>query len=86
MQIVIERIFGIVKRKFHLLISAPKFNLKTQARILPAITVVFNLVHVHKHEDGSMSISSCVHHQPVPQPSDLRSLFIDEESKRAQAK
>lgn len=85
MRNAIERIFGVVKRKFHLLISAPEFNLKTQARIPPAIAALFNFVRVHKHEDGSMSMSSRAHHQPAPQPSDLRSSLTDEESKRAEA-
>jgi hypothetical protein len=44
---VIECIFGVVKRRFRLMVAAPEYSLETQAKIIHAICVLHNFIHVH---------------------------------------
>jgi hypothetical protein len=48
---VIERIFGVVKRRFRLLVVAPEYNLETQAKMVPAICVLHNFIRIHDIDD-----------------------------------
>lgn len=84
MRNAVERIFGVVKRKYRLLVASPEFNLGTQARIPPAIACLFNFVRVHNPATGSILASFHPHIQPAPSPTDLRDGLSDEESKRAE--
>lgn len=40
----IERFFGVVKRRFRIVGSAPEYNLQTQARIIHAICALHNFI------------------------------------------
>jgi hypothetical protein len=51
MRNVIERIFGVVKRRFRLLVVAPEYDLRTQAKMVPAICVLHNFIHIHDNDD-----------------------------------
>jgi hypothetical protein len=48
---VIERIFGVVKRRFRLLVVAPEYDLATQAKMVPAICVLHNFIRIHDMDD-----------------------------------
>lgn len=48
---VVERIFGIFKRRFFLLIHTPEFDLRTQAKIVAALAVLFNFIRIHDPDD-----------------------------------
>lgn len=48
---VIERIFGVVKRRFWLLVVAPEYTLGTQAKMVPALCVLHNFIRVHDVDD-----------------------------------
>ena len=48
---VIEQIFGVVKRRFRLLVVAPEYNLTTQAKMVPAICVLHNFIRIHDVDD-----------------------------------
>jgi hypothetical protein len=48
---VIERIFGVVKRRFRLLVVAPEYDLRTQAKMVPAICVLHNFIRIHDNDD-----------------------------------
>ncbi|EIM83130.1 uncharacterized protein STEHIDRAFT_63960, partial [Stereum hirsutum FP-91666 SS1] len=37
---VVEHIFGVSKRKFHLSVCKPEFSLETQAKIPPALAAL----------------------------------------------
>lgn len=50
-QNVIERIFGVVKQKFRIMIAAPEYSLEKQAKIILAICVLHNFIRVHDPED-----------------------------------
>ena len=48
---VIERIFGVVKRKFRIMIAAPEYSLEKQAKIILAICILHNFICVRDPED-----------------------------------
>lgn len=48
---MIERIFGVLKKRFRLLSIAPEYSVATQARIVPALCVVHNFIRVHDPSD-----------------------------------
>ena len=43
----IERIFGVVKRRFHILSTAPEYGFETQAKLVQAICVVHNVIRIY---------------------------------------
>jgi hypothetical protein len=44
---VIERIFGVLKRQFHLLVSRPEFTYEQQALIVGAAAALHNFLRIH---------------------------------------
>jgi DDE superfamily endonuclease len=44
---VIERIFGVLKRRFRILLLAPEYNLQIQARIPAALCAIHNFISIH---------------------------------------
>ena len=52
---VIERIFGIVKRKFPMLNDVCKYNLATQRSITIAFAAMFNFNQIHLPADNDFS-------------------------------
>ncbi|KAF8834555.1 hypothetical protein BDN67DRAFT_871777, partial [Paxillus ammoniavirescens] len=44
---VVECIFGVLKRRFRLLLLAPEYSLDIQARIPAALCTVHNFILVH---------------------------------------
>src|ERR1700729_427961 len=44
---VIERIFGVLKRRFRILLIAPEYNLEIQARIPAALCTIHNFIRTH---------------------------------------
>jgi hypothetical protein len=49
---VVERIFGVVKRRFRLMVAAPEYSLETQTKIVPALCVLHNFIRVHDSEEN----------------------------------
>ncbi|KIO00923.1 hypothetical protein M404DRAFT_151496, partial [Pisolithus tinctorius Marx 270] len=55
---VIERIFGILKRRFRILLLAPEYDIDIQARIPAALCAVHNFIRTHgESEEGTDDIS-----------------------------
>lgn len=48
---VVERIFGVVKRRFRLINTAPEYLLKKQAKMVLALCVLHNFICVHDPQD-----------------------------------
>jgi hypothetical protein len=48
---VVERIFGVVKRRFRILLLPPEYSMEIQARIPPALCLVHNIIRVHDPND-----------------------------------
>ena len=44
---VIERIFGVLKRRFRILLLAPQYSLKIQAQIPAALCALHNFISIH---------------------------------------
>lgn len=49
---VIERIFGVLKHRFCILLLAPEYSLEIQARIPAALCAVHNFIRVHDSNKG----------------------------------
>jgi len=50
---VVERIFGIIKKRFAILHHAPEFSMKVQARIPPALCAIHNFIRIHNPDEIS---------------------------------
>lgn len=48
---VIERIFGVSKRRFKLMTIAPEYSALTQAKIPCALAALHNFIHLHDPDD-----------------------------------
>jgi DDE superfamily endonuclease len=48
---VIERIFGVLKRRFRILLLAPEYNLDIQARIPAALCAIHNFIVIHNPDE-----------------------------------
>lgn len=48
---VIERIFGVFKKRFQIFKAAPEYSIETQAKIVQALCVVHNFIRVHDPDD-----------------------------------
>jgi hypothetical protein len=44
---VIKRIFGVLKRRFRILLLAPEYSLQIQARIPAALCAIHNFIRLH---------------------------------------
>jgi hypothetical protein len=47
---VIERIFGILKRRFSLMVASPEYSEDKQAKFIPALCVLHNFISIHDHD------------------------------------
>jgi hypothetical protein len=45
---IIEQIFGVLKRRFRILLLAPEYNLDIQARIPVALSAIHNFIRTHE--------------------------------------
>lgn len=48
---VVERIFGIIKRRFAILENPPEYSMEIQARIFPALAAIHNFIRIHDSEE-----------------------------------
>lgn len=90
---VVERIFGVSKRKFRLSTSTPEFELGVQAKIPSALAALFNFVRVHDpapaDEDSRSALyaSATNPEQTTPRnPAYLGGFISADESRRADAR
>jgi len=51
---VIERIFGVIKRCFRILLIAPEYGLDIQAQIPTALCAIHNFIRIHDNEEGDL--------------------------------
>jgi hypothetical protein len=57
----IERIFGVLKRRFRILLIAPEYNLEIQARIPAALCAIHNFIQEHDPNEGELEEGRNVH-------------------------
>ena len=48
---IIERIFSVIKHKYHILLIPPEYNMEIQARIPASLAAVHNFIHCHQLEE-----------------------------------
>jgi hypothetical protein len=48
---VIERIFGVLKWRFRILVYPPQFDMEIQARLPPALAALHNFIRKHDPDD-----------------------------------
>jgi hypothetical protein len=47
---VIERIFGIIKRRFSLMVASPEYSEEKQAKFIPALCVLHNFISLYEQD------------------------------------
>lgn len=52
---VVERVFGVLKRKFPLPANAPEFSTETQSKLVCAVGAIFNAIR--KYAPDTLSLS-----------------------------
>lgn len=55
---IVKRVFGILKKKWEILIRPPQFALKIQAQIPPALAAVHNFLRKHDPEDIQLYLTN----------------------------
>lgn len=48
---VVERIFGVLKRRFRLMVAAPEYSSEVQAKIVHALCALHNFIRIHDPDD-----------------------------------
>jgi hypothetical protein len=51
---IIERIFGVIKRRFRILLLAPEYSMAVQARIPTALCAIHNFIRTHDAVEGEL--------------------------------
>ena len=54
LQNAIERIFGVLKRQFQILLLAPEYDLEIQAKIPAALCAIHNFIKEHDLDEGDL--------------------------------
>lgn len=80
---VVERIFGVVKRRFWLITAAPEYALKKQAKMVLAICVLHNFIRVHDPEDFDDNLPDEENTTTHASSDDHASFVSNEERRRA---
>ena len=48
---MIERIFGVTKRQFHLMVAVLEYSQEVQAKVVLALCALYNFIRVHDPDD-----------------------------------
>ena len=64
---IIERIFGILKKRFRILMLSPHFSLDAQARIPAALAALHNFIHTHDTQEGDIPDDTAVSRDDNPE-------------------
>jgi hypothetical protein len=51
---IIERIFGVLKHRFRILIHTPRYNLQIQAQIPATMCTIHNFIRLHDPQEGPL--------------------------------
>lgn len=79
---VIEHIFGVLKRRFRILVIPPEYSVKVQAQIPSALCAIHNFIRIHDpQEDEPSNILNSEYSSSIPNPGDdgVRQVNIAEE-------
>jgi len=64
---IIEQIFGVVKRHFHILLISSEYKIEIQARIPTALCALHNYICAHDPHEGPLPHTAVVNDNPVHQ-------------------
>ena len=64
---VIERIFGVMKRHFRILLISSEYKIEIQARIPTALCALHNYIRAHDPHEGPLPHTAVVNDNPVHQ-------------------
>jgi hypothetical protein len=68
---VIEHIFGVLKRRFRILVIPPKYSVKVQAQIPSALCAIHNFIRTHDpKEDELPNLGNSEYSSSIPNPGD----------------
>ena len=67
---VIERIFGVLKHCFHILLLGPEYHYSIQAQIPTALCVIHNFIHIHNSSEEDSEISRTESEEQYNQQAD----------------
>jgi hypothetical protein len=68
---VIERIFGVLKRRFRILLIPPEYSVKVQAQIPSALCAIHNFIQIHDpKEDKLPDLENSDYSNLIPNPGD----------------
>ena len=68
---VIERIFGVLKRRFRILVIPPEYSVQVQAQIPSALCAIHNFIKIHDPDDGETTdLGSSEYSSSIPNPGD----------------
>jgi hypothetical protein len=71
---IIERIFGILKNRFSILVIAPHYSMDIQARLAPALAAIHNFIGLYDPDEILDLVDEAEDIQPgvrIPQTGDL---------------
>jgi hypothetical protein len=55
---VVERIFGVLKRRWGVFSRAPEYPMETQAMLVPAIAALHNFLRIHDGSDDAQDLEN----------------------------
>jgi hypothetical protein len=64
---VIERIFGVLKRRFRILLLSPEYKMQIQARIPAALCALHNYITINDPNEGTLPQAAVVNDNPSHQ-------------------
>jgi hypothetical protein len=71
---VIERIFGVLKRRFRILVIPPEYSVKVQAQIPSALCAIHNFIRIHdsteEEELELLNLGNSEYSSSIPNPGD----------------
>jgi hypothetical protein len=55
---IVERIFGIAKRRFGIFSRAPEYPIETQSRLIAAVGALHNFLRIHDQDDDARDLGN----------------------------
>ena len=80
---VIEQIFGVLKRRFCILLISPEYKIGIQARIPTALCALHNYIRAHDPQEGHLPQTADLHDNPTHQGQPTDQALTDDVSGHA---
>ena len=80
---MIEHIFGVIKRRFQVLISSPEYPIETQVRLVPALAALHNFISIYDPVEEFDDISTPLGADNADDQTQLQHDYTDGEQAEA---